>query len=690
MSGCDGGSSPSIRTLNEILVRQSDPLISSSSFEEIEKEASQEQAAAAKRAWMEEEQSIYEDILTRIQATEALRQDAEAVTDDPMRKQEMVVRCRLELKALQHAAVNVKDVSKKLDIVVSFLSNISGQLSEMDKKLDMIQQDIASIRSDLKRLVGRPPLDVISDWRRKYLSEISGELQREVYVEAEVCRAGPKGDFKKDAEFNKSLLVSVAFKEFMENDKEDEKKDLLLLSGLAGSGKSTAVEKMKKYVLEEYSASRREKDDVTVLFLPVSLPTLRDPLSGVFEEGMKLAFEGALSVDQVHELGDEIRKECSKIEVVFFLDAYDELRPEFLQKNLWLSNNLDRYRCPNPKCRGPKVLITSRSELFAGQESKNYLKFFCPIVKAGTNKRDEAMAMSFLDEFRFVGFDDKISAYQRQHVAMTWRDAFLLRFRDRCTKKYVARRINDTVNDTETMKTTILPALSFSPTEVDQLCDVYTFCTVEEHDNSSSIAPANNVRSFEDGVWLKDNIQSAFGTLKKLSGISSANENISCGIVALFVSLFDINHEDTSLMATIAEFIKSSIQSESLLWTIQQYNDEFKKTPELKELSTTPFMVEVVTKILPILQSERRSTSEIKSSLVLMYGETIAEELWTELNSGSVIVDFSNVQKKLATTESNKETDENLKIIEERDEVLKIIKDIAQSVGKGYYKKKDD
>ena len=31
-----------------------------------------------------------------------------------------------------------------------------------------------------------------------------------------------------------------------------------LLSGLAGSGKSTAVEKMKKYVLEEYSTSSRE------------------------------------------------------------------------------------------------------------------------------------------------------------------------------------------------------------------------------------------------------------------------------------------------------------------------------------------------------------------------------------------------------------------------------------------------
>ena len=35
--------------------------------------------------------------------------------------------------------------------------------------------------------------------------------------------------------------------------------------------------------------------------------------------------------------------------------------------------------------------------------------------------------MSFLDELCFVGYDDKISAYQMQHVAMTWRDAFLLR-----------------------------------------------------------------------------------------------------------------------------------------------------------------------------------------------------------------------------------------------------------------------
>ena len=137
LSGCDGGSSLPIKILNKILVRQSIEFIPANSFKVIEKEVAQEQAADAKRAWVEDGGAVH------------LRHEAEAVLDDPMKNQEKVVRCRLELKALHHAAVNVQDVSKKLDIVVSFLFNINGQLSEINEKLDMIQQDIASIRNDL-------------------------------------------------------------------------------------------------------------------------------------------------------------------------------------------------------------------------------------------------------------------------------------------------------------------------------------------------------------------------------------------------------------------------------------------------------------------------------------------------------------------------------------------------------------
>ena len=125
----------------------------------------------------------------------------------------------------------------------------------MNKKLDMIQEDIASIRSNLKRLVDRPPpLNVISDWRRKYLLEISEKrcMLRQRCAE----RDQNKEDFKKDAVFNKSYLVNVAFKEFMENDKED-KNDL----------KSIAVEKMKKYVLEKPVENKITSQSCSCLYL---------------------------------------------------------------------------------------------------------------------------------------------------------------------------------------------------------------------------------------------------------------------------------------------------------------------------------------------------------------------------------------------------------------------------------------
>ena len=105
MSRGDAEGSPSLQTLNEIIVGKSDPFISLSSFQEIDTELSEEKAANAKRAWLEEENAIYESILTRLKETDVLREAAEA-QDDPMKKQKMVVRCRLELKARQHAAVN--------------------------------------------------------------------------------------------------------------------------------------------------------------------------------------------------------------------------------------------------------------------------------------------------------------------------------------------------------------------------------------------------------------------------------------------------------------------------------------------------------------------------------------------------------------------------------------------------------
>ena len=60
-----------------------------------------------------------------------------------------------------------------------------------------------------------------------------------------------------------------------------------------------------------------------MVLLPVSLPQLKDPLSGVFQEGLELAYDRALRSHHADELREMVQDPKSKTEVVFFLDAYD-------------------------------------------------------------------------------------------------------------------------------------------------------------------------------------------------------------------------------------------------------------------------------------------------------------------------------------------------------------------------------
>ena len=67
----------------------------------------------------------------------------------------------------------------------------------------------------------------------------------------------------------------------------------------------------------------RAPQDITVVLLPVSLPQLKDPINGIFREGLELAYDRALRPNHADELREMVQDPKSKIEIVFFLDAYD-------------------------------------------------------------------------------------------------------------------------------------------------------------------------------------------------------------------------------------------------------------------------------------------------------------------------------------------------------------------------------
>lgn len=173
-----------------------------------------------------------------------------------------------------------------------FLGSIQSQLLDIDSKLSALQSDVAAMRDDLRRLAGKPVLDAYAEWAKKTVDLYAG-LQSGVYVEPSVCGPGVKRDFKPDPKDNPSTLFIESFKAFLDSKPksalsgqgtDEEYQQVFLLSGEAGSGKSTAVSKMTEYILTEYAAIRA-RDGIKVILLPISLPTLSDPVGSLFEQG---------------------------------------------------------------------------------------------------------------------------------------------------------------------------------------------------------------------------------------------------------------------------------------------------------------------------------------------------------------------------------------------------------------------
>jgi len=68
---------------------------------------------------------------------------------------------------------------------------------------------------------------------------------------------------------------------------------------------------------------------------------------------------------------------------------------------------------------------------------------------------------------------------------------------------------------------------------------------------------------------------------------------------------------------------------------------------------STPFMVQIVTNILPHLVSNERPESELKSGLVILLGEGVAEVVWSALREARD--DVSKVVKKVEGANEGKE-----------------------------------
>jgi len=324
---------------------------------------------------------------------------------------------------------NVTDVSKKLDIVVEFLGDMNSTLHSMDNKLNSILQDVSAMKEDLRRLTGKPVLEVLAEVTQELLDR-SCKLRGEVYIPID---GRVKSLHEETFTTEPDSLQDMVLNGFLLNPK----KQVLLLSGAAGSGKSTFVRELELLIETKYKELREKKrEGVKVILIKVNLPTIVNPLSDLFHECLTKHY--GLRDTQVHELRGLAK--AGKVELVFLLDAYDELKQQMLFKNLYRGNNMEQYRSSGtnnaaadrslsprrskrdllPPSTGeaplegadaedlcfPKVIITTRSELLSGVP--NYTLSFLPLESENSGKDEVHEAETFFVEYRLAQFDDKL------------------------------------------------------------------------------------------------------------------------------------------------------------------------------------------------------------------------------------------------------------------------------------------
>ena len=74
-----------------------------------------------------------------------------------------------------------------MDVLLEFVGSIKTQLSDMDVKLDALGDTVGAIHADVKRLAGRPFLEIYLEWSERVIAPIHTQLRSEGRQWITVC-----------------------------------------------------------------------------------------------------------------------------------------------------------------------------------------------------------------------------------------------------------------------------------------------------------------------------------------------------------------------------------------------------------------------------------------------------------------------------------------------------------------------
>ncbi|KAK3245165.1 hypothetical protein CYMTET_45248 [Cymbomonas tetramitiformis] len=562
----------------------------------------------------------------RLPVLREMVQEVAAERVDMVHKAELYNECRQEHAELTQMSHNIKDLGGALDMPAAFLGSVDGELDDVSASLDRLQEEagwklggpeLVQLMKDsdtgLKQLQAQR--------RRRLCSE---NLRYNVYVPA--VGVGPGDDGKFETKYDNppvDLLCAV-------NANLLERSDIrvLLLSGPAGSGKSTFLMELAKELDMEYARQSESAGGMEVLVLSVSLSSLQNPLTNLFYEALT---QKGLRDTEIDELRNLVH--AGNVGLIFLLDDYEKM-PKLIQfKNLYKSNRLEQYRPQQPIPSGaaaayPKVIITARTEMLSRDEY--YYRAFLPIEEGSS----EHHASRGFKELRITAFNegengDQIKRFIHGKVALDLRSRLERQFG------------------------TIEPLSKEAATELQSEAARSWSAPEGTQEDTRELSIDAACRAVTASRGRSGSLEHVKEYVQKIP--CSMLKNVKREAQPMFQVMWVLAAALVEVPADLKDKLKQcceDLQTEKV-WVYQDYLRALDSFPELRAHAASPLFVGFAVQILPALEVKmQNSDAGMKAKLLMLLEEDAAQMVWECISRWRGAEDSDNVRQVQAAMES--------------------------------------
>ncbi|CAD8105109.1 unnamed protein product [Paramecium sonneborni] len=257
---------------------------------------------------------------------------------------------------------NITDMSQRLDISLIFLREISKDLKNIKSSIDQVLISIKGVEDDIRRLRGKNFQDLFEIRKQKILKQkLENELDQ-VHIQFLTQEYDPISGNKKTN--REGELSTFLIKNYYENydgevneflwSEYEKQKDVMIIKGKAGSGKSRASRNIEEFIWI--------CDKISPNWIPiyVSLPSLKDPNHNLIEQALESENYNFDNI-QIREFKEAVVN--GNLKIVIILESYDEMKYDSIGTNLYHSNRFTQDLNLQVSGQTVKIIITTREEI---------------------------------------------------------------------------------------------------------------------------------------------------------------------------------------------------------------------------------------------------------------------------------------------------------------------------------------